>query len=90
MVGTSIADYPPTTRDFVGFRVMAGNTGKHLRPCIYTPAGARTVMEMAKVLLEGTTLRERPIVSTGFSIISPLHWTSLVHRPINSLYYVVP
>jgi trimethylamine--corrinoid protein Co-methyltransferase len=32
---------------------------------------------MAKVLLEGTPLRERPIVSTGFSIISPLHWTAL-------------
>ena len=77
MVGTSIADYPPTTRDFVGFRIMAEFTGKHLRPCIYTPAGARTVMEMAQVLLDGATLRERPIVSTGFSIISPLHWTAL-------------
>jgi trimethylamine--corrinoid protein Co-methyltransferase len=77
MVGTSIADYPPTSRDFVGFRIMAEFTGKHLRPCIYTPAGARTVMEMAQVLLEGATLREWPIVSTGFSIISPLHWTAL-------------
>ncbi len=77
MVGTSLADYPPTSRDFVGFRIMAENTGKHLRPCIYTPAGARTVIEMAKVLLDGATLRERPIVSTGFSILSPLHWTAL-------------
>jgi len=77
MVGTSIADYPPTSRDFVGFRIMAEFTGKHLRPCIYTPAGARTVMEMAKVLLDGASLRERPIASTGFSIISPLHWTAL-------------
>jgi len=77
MVGTSIADFPPASRDFVGFRIMAENTGKHLRPCIYTPAGARVVMEMAKVVLDGTALRERPIVSTGFSIISPLHWTSL-------------
>jgi trimethylamine--corrinoid protein Co-methyltransferase len=34
-------------------------------------------MEMAQVLLDGATLRERPIVSTGFSIISPLHWTAL-------------
>ena len=77
MVGTSLADYPPTSRDFVGFRIMAENTCKHLRPCIFTPAGARTVMEMATVLLGGPTLRERPIVSTGFSIISPLHWTAL-------------
>jgi trimethylamine--corrinoid protein Co-methyltransferase len=77
MVGTSIADYPPSSRDFVGLRIMAENTGKHLRPCIYTPRGARTVMEMAKVLLDGASLRERPIVSTGFSIMSPLHWTAL-------------
>jgi trimethylamine:corrinoid methyltransferase-like protein len=56
MVGTSIADFPPTSRDFVGFRIMAENTGKHLRPCIYTPAGARTVMEMAQVLLDGGRL----------------------------------
>ncbi|MBZ5544605.1 MAG: trimethylamine methyltransferase family protein, partial [Acidobacteriia bacterium] len=77
MVGTTVADYPPACRDFVGFRIMAENTGKHLRPCIYTPRGARTVIEMAQVLLEGTPLRERPIVSTGFSIMSPLRWTAL-------------
>jgi trimethylamine--corrinoid protein Co-methyltransferase len=77
MVGTSIADCPPAGRDFVGFRLMAQNTGKHLRPCIYTPQGGRTVVEMAQVLLEGSSLRERPTVSTGFSILSPLHWTAL-------------
>ena len=77
MVGTSIADCPPADRDFVGFRLMAQNTGKHLRPCIYTPQGGRTVVEMAQVLLDGSSLRERPIVSTGFSILSPLHWTAL-------------
>jgi trimethylamine:corrinoid methyltransferase-like protein len=77
MVGTSIADYPPAGRDFAGFRIMAQNTAKHLRPCIYSPRGARLVLEMAQVLLRGSTLRERPIVSTGFSIVSPLHWTSL-------------
>jgi len=80
MVGTSIADCPPACRDFVGFRLMAQNTGKHLRPCIYTPQGGRTVVEMAQVLLQGNSLRERPIVSTGFSILSPLHWTALALR----------
>ena len=40
-------------------------------------AAANLFMEMAQVLLDGTPLRERPIVSTGFSILSPLHWTSL-------------
>lgn len=34
-------------------------------------------MEMAAVLLDGAPLRERPIVSTGFSILSPLHWSAL-------------
>lgn len=77
MVGTAVTDYPPSSRDFVGFHIMAQHTGKHLRPCIYTPRGARTVIEMAQALLGGTPLRERPIVSTGFSILSPLHWTSL-------------
>ncbi len=77
MVGTSLADYPPECRDVAGFRIMARNTAKHLRPCMYTPQGARLVMEMAQVLLGGTPLRERPIVSTGFSILSPLHWTCL-------------
>ena len=37
MVGTAVADYPPQSRDFVGLRVMAQHTAKHLRPCIYTP-----------------------------------------------------
>ena len=77
MVGTSIADAPPQCRDFVGFRIMAENTRKHLRPCIYTPKGARLVMEMASVLLDGIPLLERPIVSTGFSILSPMHWSAL-------------
>jgi trimethylamine--corrinoid protein Co-methyltransferase len=77
MVGTSVVDYPPKCRDFAGFRIMARNTAKHLRPCIYSPKGGRLVMEMAQVLLGATPLRECPIVSTGFSILSPLHWTSL-------------
>lgn len=77
MVGTSIADYPPRCRDFAGFRIMARNTAKHLRPCLYSPRGGRLVLEMAEVLLDGAPLGERPIVSTGFSILSPLHWTAL-------------
>jgi len=75
MVGTAITDYPPQTRDFVGFRIMATYTAKHLRPCIFTPRGAKLIIEMAQVLSDGTPLRERPIVSTGYSIVSPLHWS---------------
>jgi trimethylamine--corrinoid protein Co-methyltransferase len=77
MVGAAVCDYPPASRDFVGFRIISEFTGKHLRPCIYTPRGARLVIEMAQVLAQGVPLRERPIVSTGFSILSPLHWTAL-------------
>jgi trimethylamine---corrinoid protein Co-methyltransferase len=77
MVGTAMSDVPPQERDFAGLHLMARHTAKHLRPCIFTPKGARLVLEMAQVLADGAPLRERPVVSTGFSILSPLHWTSL-------------
>ncbi len=75
MVGTSVADYPPPARDVVGFRVMAAHTSKHLRPCTFTPAGASAMLEMSQVLAGGVPLAERPLVSFGYSIVSPLHWT---------------
>ena len=75
MVGTSVADYPPPARDVVGFRVMAMNTAKHLRPCTFTPAGASAMLEMTQVIAQGATLAARPIASFGYSIVSPLHWT---------------
>lgn len=75
MVGTSIADFPAPARDFVGFKIMAHNTRKHLRPCIFTPLGAEAIIEEAEVLANGTPLHENPIVSFGFSIVSPLHWS---------------
>jgi trimethylamine--corrinoid protein Co-methyltransferase len=61
---------------------MAEHGRKHLRPCIYTPAGARVIVEMCQAILEdqrfqGAGLRELPIVSFGFTVISPLHWTQL-------------
>lgn len=76
MVGTSVGDVPPPARDVVGFQVMAAHTAKHLRPCIFTPAGAAVIVEMAQVLAGGTPLRERPIASFGYSIVSPLHWSA--------------
>jgi len=82
IVGTSISDFPPKTRDFTGLRRMAEHCRKHLRPCIYTPDGARIVIEMCQAILgmprfKGATLKEMPIVSFGFTIVSPLHWTRL-------------
>jgi trimethylamine:corrinoid methyltransferase-like protein len=75
MVGTSVADFPPQARDVVGFRVMANHTAKHLRPCSFTPQGATAMIEMAQVLADGP-LRATPLVSFGYSIVSPLHWSA--------------
>jgi len=77
VVGTNLSEYPPEAKDFVGFRVMMENTRKHLRPCIYTPQGVAIIVEMAQAYLSefGQDLRSRPIVSTGYTIVSPLHWT---------------
>jgi trimethylamine--corrinoid protein Co-methyltransferase len=76
MVGTSVADVPPTARDVAGFKVMARHTRKHLRPCIFTPAGAAAIVRMADVLAGGRSLGERPLVSFGYSIVSPLRWSA--------------
>jgi trimethylamine--corrinoid protein Co-methyltransferase len=76
MVGTSVGDTPPPARDVAGFRVMAANTAKHLRPCIFTPAGATAIVEMGQVLAGGASLRDCPVVSFGYSIVSPLHWSA--------------
>lgn len=74
VVSTSIADCPPVMRDFVGFRILAEHSTKHLRPCIFSPDGPLAILEMAEVLAGGVPLRERPIVSFGYSIVSPLRW----------------
>lgn len=76
MVGTSVGDVPPPARDVVGFHIMARHTAKHLRPCIFTPAGAAAIVEMAQVLAGEAPLRECPLVSFGYSIVSPLHWSA--------------
>lgn len=75
IVGTNLSDYPPAARDFVGFRAMAENTQKHLRPVIFTPKGVEAILEMADILLEGKPLRENPILSFGFTVVSPLRWS---------------
>jgi trimethylamine--corrinoid protein Co-methyltransferase len=82
IVGTSIADFAPQTRDFVGLRRLAEHSGKHLRPVIFTPTGAQVIIEMCQAILEmdhfrGADLAQSPIVSFGFTIVSPLHWTNL-------------
>jgi len=75
VVGTSVSDYPPVARDFAGFRVLAENSTKHLRPVIFSPDGPTAILEMAEVLSEGKSLVDHPFLSFGYSIVSPLHWT---------------
>ncbi len=74
-VGPTISDIPAQFRDFVGCRLLAQHTSKHLRPCIYTPRGGRAICEMGEVIAAPHSLRERPVISFGYTIMSPLHWT---------------
>ncbi len=75
VVGPMITEYPSYSRDFVGLRLLAENTTKHLRPCIYTPDGTVAMREMGEVLAGGATLKERPVYSLGYTSVSPLTWS---------------
>ena len=77
VVGTSVAEAPPPARDFVGFRILAESTNKHLRPLLFTTEGVRPILEMAEVIADGRPLSECPVVSFGYSCVSPLHWTRI-------------
>lgn len=91
IVGTNLSDFPPESRDFVGFRVMAENTKKHLRPVIFTSKGINVILEMSDILLKGKSIKEHPIFSLGFTIVSPLHWSDLALEVFrNSSGYGIP
>jgi len=77
IVGTSTEETPPRHRDFVGFRIMAQNTRKHIRALSFTPKGGEAIMEMAEVLAGDRSLRDAPLFSIGFTAHGPLRWTSL-------------
>lgn len=77
VVGTSMEDAPPPHRDFVGFRIMAANTRKHLRALSFTARGGEAMIEMAKVLSGEKSLKKNPIFGIGFTAHGPLRWTSL-------------
>jgi len=77
IVGTATEDTLPAHRDFVGFRIMASNTRKHLRPLSFTPKGGEAMIEMAKVLANGRTPKTYPLFSVGFTAHGPLRWTAL-------------
>lgn len=77
VVGTSFEDVAPNARDFVGFRILAQNTRKHLRPLLFTPAGVKPILEMAQIIANNKPLSECPLVSFGYSCLSPLHWSHI-------------
>jgi trimethylamine--corrinoid protein Co-methyltransferase len=77
IVGTSTEETPPGARDFVGFRIMAQNTSKHLRALSFSPRGGEAMIEMARVLAGGRTLKQAPLFSMGFTAHGPLRWTGL-------------
>ncbi len=76
IVGTAMSDVPPPARDFVGLRVMAENTRKHIRALSFTSTGSEAMREMAAVLADGD-LKNRPVLSMGFTAHGPLRWTHL-------------
>ena len=51
IVGTAMSDVAPTARDFVGLRVMAENTRKHLRALSFSPRGAEAMKEVQQRLV---------------------------------------
>ena len=77
MVGTSLADVPSRVRALVGTRLIAENCLKHLRPCIYDPREAKGMIEMAQVILDGKSLAQSPILSMGYTAVSPLRWSDV-------------
>lgn len=75
IVGTSLKEYPPNCRDFAGFKLAAQYSYKHLRPCIYTSAGAEAIIEMSDVILNGKLLKDNMFFTLGYSCVSPLTWS---------------
>lgn len=76
-VGTALADVPPPARDFVGLRIMAFHTRKHLRPLLFKAENVKAMIEMAEVVADGRPLRDFPLISFGYSCLSPLHWSRI-------------
>jgi len=77
MVSTCLADVPAPVRGLVGMRLIAENCLKHLRPCIYDARETKGMIEMAQVILDGKPLAESPIVSMGYTAVSPLRWSEV-------------
>jgi trimethylamine--corrinoid protein Co-methyltransferase len=77
VVGTSVAEVAPKARDIVGLRIMAFNTRKHLRPLLFNADNVKPMLEIAEVVAAGKPLEKRPVISFGYSCLSPLHWVRI-------------
>ena len=77
MVSTCLDDVPAPVRGLAGMRLIAENSLKHIRPCIYHPRETRGMIEMAQVLLDGRSIADSPILSMGYTAVSPLRWSDL-------------
>lgn len=91
MVGMNLKEPAPRCRDIMGFRYMAENSYKHIRPCMYSPFGAVAMIEMADVILEGKSLRDNMFFTLGYSIVSPLTWSeTALELMVKSSGYGIP
>jgi len=70
IMGMAMKDVFPRHRDFVGVRVIAENSLKHVRALCFTPMGMEALVEMKQVF-PGNWL------SMGFTAHGPLRWTQL-------------
>jgi trimethylamine--corrinoid protein Co-methyltransferase len=70
IMGMAMKDVLPRHRDFVGVRVIAENSRKHVRALCFTPQGMEALAEM-KQIFPGNWL------SIGFTAHGPLRWTKL-------------
>jgi trimethylamine--corrinoid protein Co-methyltransferase len=70
IMGMAMKDVAPRHRDFVGVRVIAENSLKHVRALCFTPKGMEALAEMKRVF-PGNWL------SMGFTAHGPLRWTHL-------------
>ncbi len=70
VMGVAMDDVPPAHRDFVGLRVIAEATRKHVRVLCFSPRGMDALVRMKPVF-------PGPWFSVGFTAHGPLRWTNL-------------
>ncbi len=70
IMGVAMADVPPAYRDFVGVRIMAESSRRHVRALCFSGRGMEALAAMKNVI-------PGPWLSIGFTAHGPLRWTHL-------------